>query len=47
MDDPYNGHTDVTDLVYGLTDHSHIPIVHCYAISDLFDYTVPWYKSRS
>ena len=25
--------TDGTDLVYELTDHSHIPMVDCYTIS--------------
>jgi len=27
--------TDGTDLLYGLTDHSHISRVDCYAISHL------------
>jgi len=41
-----NGYTDTdgTDLVYGLTDHSHIPMVDCYAISHLFFYIIT-YKS--
>jgi len=32
--------TDGTDLVYRLTDHSHIPMVDCNAISHLFVYNV-------
>ena len=32
--------TDGTDLVYGLTDHSHIPMVECNAISHLFVYSI-------
>jgi len=32
--------TDGNDLVYGLTDHSHIPMVDCYAISHLFLYFI-------
>jgi len=32
--------TDGTDLVYGLTDHSHIPMVDCYAISHLCVYVI-------
>jgi len=32
--------TDGTDLVYRLTDHSHIPMVDCDAISHLFFYII-------
>ena len=34
--------TDGTDLVYGLTDHSHIPMVDCYATSHLFRYIITY-----
>ena len=37
--------TDGTDLVYGLDDHSHIPMVDCYAISHLFVYIIA-YKNK-
>jgi len=32
--------TDGTDLLYRLTDHSHIPMVDCNAISHLFFYII-------
>ena len=34
--------TDGNDLVYGLTDHSHIPMVDCYPISHLFLYIITY-----
>jgi len=33
---------DGNDLVYGLTDHSHIPMVDCYTISHLFLYIISY-----
>ena len=33
---------DGNDLVYGLTDHSHIPMVDCYPISHLFLYIITY-----
>jgi len=34
--------TDGTDLVYGLNDLSHIPMIDCYAIFNLFVYIVAY-----
>jgi len=34
--------TDGNDLVYGLTDHSHIPMVDCKSISHLFLYMITY-----
>ena len=34
--------TDGNDLVYRLTDHSHIPMVDCYPISHLFLYMITY-----
>ena len=38
--------TDGNDLVYGLTDHSHILIVDCYPISHHFLYTITYYYTH-
>ena len=35
-------YTDGNDLVYGLTDHSHIPMVECYPISRPFLYMITY-----
>ncbi len=32
--------TEGNDLVYGLTDRSHIPMMDCYPISQLFLYMI-------
>jgi len=34
--------TDGNDLVYGLTDHSQIPMVDCFPISYLFLYMITY-----
>ena len=38
--------TDGNDLVYGLTDHSHIPMVDCYPLSHLFLYMITYYYTN-
>jgi len=48
VEDRDNGHTDSTDLVHALTDHSHISIVDFFAMSNLFAYTITYkYTNRS
>ena len=40
--------TDGNDFVHGLTDHSHIPMVDCFAIYHLFLYSIAYkYKNES